>query len=191
MKVSIDIDDVLFPFMDLFLSFINDLEGTNYKIDTARHWDLEKAFNWDAGKFLYYYQCFAHADGFMIPETVEPSTVDVLNSIKMAGHSIILNTARGANFSHLYPGILHDTYYWLNEKNIPHDAIVFTHQKQLIDADIYVDDGVHNFTSLDNKVKVCYDRPWNQHWNGIRINTLNQLLLIVNNTHMKGKKDEI
>ena len=77
-----------------------------------------------------------------------PGATDKMNSLKQAGHYIILNTARHMATCNSNVGLViarqgKTLIDWLAKHNIPYDELWFGKPH----ADVYLDDNAHRFTS--------------------------------------------
>jgi 5'(3')-deoxyribonucleotidase len=56
--------------------------------------------------------------------------------------------------------------------------LLFLKEKYLMKIDLLVDDAVHNLQAAvvnSNTIPICVDQPWNQNWNGHRIQNIEEL----------------
>jgi len=96
--------------------------------------------------------------------------VDVLNRLHRY-HYIHIAT-------HQFSGNEGITLDWLKHIGIPFDAISFTSQKTFLAGHVIVDDKEQTLRDFrehklyDNMSIVCMSRPWNQDWDGDRINNM-------------------
>ena len=77
-----------------------------------------------------------------------PGATEKMNSLKQAGHYIILNTARHMATCNSNVGLViarqgKTLMDWLAKHNIPYDELWFGKPH----ADVYLDDNAHRFTS--------------------------------------------
>jgi 5'-nucleotidase len=74
-----------------------------------------------------------------------------------------------------------DTVTWLDAHNVPYRDICFLGAKPQVEADLYVDDGADNISSLraaGNQV-IAFDRVYNRHLDGLRVERWDQVYDIV------------
>jgi capsule biosynthesis phosphatase len=80
-----------------------------------------------------------------------PNAVEKIQSLKDAGHYIILNTARnmatqGGNLGKIMKNVGKTTLDWLEKHKIPYDEIYFGKPN----AHVYIDDRAYRFTGWEN-----------------------------------------
>jgi 5'(3')-deoxyribonucleotidase len=70
------------------------------------------------------------------------------------------------------------TLEWLEQYEIPYDAITFSRDKHNIGGELIVDDctDVLLTTEAHGIKSICFDRLWNKDWRGTRIRSLTELL---------------
>jgi 5'(3')-deoxyribonucleotidase len=108
-----------------------------------------------------------------------PGACEGMYELVARGHDVIVATAvpKSAAFG------LHGKQVWLR-KNMPFfslDNLVSIHRKDLLRADLILDDGVHNLVPCQeaDMLAVCLDNPWNQDWHGLRVQDWAQFLRLV------------
>jgi 5'(3')-deoxyribonucleotidase len=89
---------------------------------------------------------------------------EMMEAVKMQGHKAYLLTSQVIRTEAF-------TVAWVDQHKIPHDGILFCHEKGLTRFDVLLDDGEHNLEAV-SKVgtrAIAFDQPWNQGWQGERV----------------------
>ena len=153
LTVLVDFDDVLFPLLPKWINALNTKHNLTVSQDDVNAWDLETIF-----PELSVGEIFAplNEEGFWDDLTPIDGSVYYLARIIKDGHFVYIAT---------------DTYYKHYEtktelllEHFPFlacDDIVRTSNKQLLNADVLVDDGLHNLVGGDY-VKLLFDYPHNR-----------------------------
>lgn len=88
----------------------------------------------------------------------EPGALKGLEALRKIGRVIILTYAL-TNMARV-------KLTWLKEHGIDFADIVYARDKRLVQADILIDDAVHNIEPwlATGRPAVLFDRPWNRYW---------------------------
>jgi 5'(3')-deoxyribonucleotidase len=165
MNIGIDIDGVL---RDQVQTFTN-----RYLLDYPEHKDLIKPVtDWDMhlfypiGKEIYKKWFGPWVKDCMEDGIIYEGAVEFVQTLKGQGHKVYLVTSQPR-------GTERYTVAWVDKHKIEHDGILFCSNKRLVACDFLLDDGEHNLQSVDAFVTkpVCYDQPWNQKWDGLRVDS--------------------
>jgi len=89
---------------------------------------------------------------------INPGAADKIRTLKSAGHTIVLQTARhmktcGGDQGKVVAKVGKDTLDWFSEQDIPYDEIYFGKPY----ADVYLDDLAHTFTGWDSITPSDFD----------------------------------
>lgn len=154
--ISVDMDEVL---VNLFDSWLDDY-NTDYHDDLTRDrikgWAVHEYVKPECGEKIYDYLGWP---GFFYNLEPMPGAIESLLDLRSRGHDIILCTATPSSA----PTGFHEKREWI-KKHIPDfdtHSFVSTHRKDLIIADILIDDGIHNLRSFPN-IAVAVEKPWNK-----------------------------
>jgi len=172
MKIGVDVDGVLRDFMGKFIAiYRQDYPSNTTKIEDVNDWNLNKFFTETEDARQYYLD---NASRIFPNAGMYPGCSDFLRQIKELGHNIIIIT-------HQLIGTEKYTQDWLTAYNVPYDSLVFTADKTIVDADIYIDDGLHYIDAYNKAGKraVIFDRPWNQNFAGERAYTYNDFIKLL------------
>ncbi len=143
MKLGIDIDGVLCDFIGPLLKRHNREYGTNHSICEIDHFhkitELGISFGlWD----------FQHVE-------VMPGAKEILEVLNQE-HELYIVTARPTYTAHITHDWLYCHFPFLTEQQL-----IMCHNKQLINVDCMVDDGIHNLEGFP--YVVVYNQPWNKN----------------------------
>lgn len=185
MVLNIDIDGVIFPFDKVIKKFAE--KYLDCKLPAITQWDIWKDWNITEEKF---YEIFSQLSTDTRDTTLE-ETQPVVGAVKYLrmlkdNHTINLVTSRGTEYSNKMGeetmfGIRMKTIEWIFNYSIPHHNLMFVRNKNMVKADYVLDDGVHNFSKKSTAVQVCFDRPWNSGWEGLRVYNWEEFYNLVNN----------
>lgn len=168
LKLALDLDSVIFDFMNPFTDHSERVlkralprELPSWNI--WEHWGITK-FDWE-----WLYKDFI-AEGAFQKLPPMPGAMDAIEELKRQGHSIHVITSRGlrdeprsivkANEDSLY-----SLFRWGNFQ----DSVIFTFDKSIVNADILLDDGVHNLEIFKSGIPICFNQSYNQDWTGERV----------------------
>ena len=152
MRILIDMDEVMINTVSCWVKALNTKFGTNVKFEDITSWDMTKAF-----PTLSRNDIWSVFDAEFWAET-EP-LVGSQNAIKYLideGHDIYVATAAYPD-SILYRFLILKTYFPF----ISVEKVIICHKKQLIDADILIDDAIHNIEGGKYKT-ILFNKPWNK-----------------------------
>lgn len=143
LRIGVDIDDVLFPWFDKAHDACVRAGVTNGI--TPSQWQCWMDYGCTEDQWLEVMRV-ATLDGSLYTGDAYPGAADALRSLRDAGHSIHLVTARGF-FQH-GDLIRKHTVEWLEVADIPHDSLTFSKDKTLVRTDVFVDDSWRNVEQL-------------------------------------------
>lgn len=154
MRVILDSDDVLFPCNEVAVDHLNKAEGTAYTLNDIKKWGilgnkLDKRLSYFKDpSFIRNLQPYWNAQMF-VAELAKMAEIFVATSVDpfCAGERV------NSIIRH-FPEI--------NPENI-----LIGNRKDLLQADVLLDDGVHNLTHSQAKYPVLYRRPWNEDTTGV------------------------
>ncbi|WP_280465802.1 5' nucleotidase, NT5C type [Nocardia brasiliensis] len=179
-RVLIDIDDVLYPFIDqlrqyLFDNLVLPLEAMPEPTcwEFADQWGITAEDLWAIADEAVNFGLFRVGDPL-------PGAAEGLRELRSLGHTIHIATARFGG----QPGVLQrDTVHWLNEHGFPYDSLTFTADKALLRCDYAIDDRVKNYRAMDAAGihAVLMDRPWNQDdmYNNRRVTDIPEFVALI------------
>lgn len=73
------------------------------------------------------------------------------------------------------------TFVWIGKHRVATNQIVVTRQKHLCAGLALLDDFVENLRAFRDtgRLAVCLDQPWNRHWDGPRVKTVDEYYQLV------------
>ena len=170
LRIMLDIDDVLFGLVDNIVHYMRKRGWVpDGEVD---RWDMHECFGMTRDGF-WEVVSDGYVDGLLLQPPYDGVCATLTALRDEGGHTVHLATARGFE-GDLAALVRQDTVRWLTQHEVPHDSLTFTKDKTVIDADVYLDDGVHNVEALQRAGKRAYlrDQPHNRsadHLDGVRV----------------------
>lgn len=156
-KLIVDLDDVLA--LDGYLNMMNAFCNSNYKYEDAKSYYVEELLD---EKTLQAYREFFKNNNVYDYAKVAPNSKEVLMKL-MLEYEIYICSSYYSDIDHIImPELIPKKCEFLkqNYPYIPSKNFIFTNDKSMIEADIKIDDVVHN---LDNgKIKLLYSAYHNK-----------------------------
>lgn len=150
MKIAVDLDDTQSKFLKKWITKYNELYDDNLNFLSIKEWDVSKYVKCSSDAL---YQILGLTNFFKDIEP-EPYALEVLNNLRAAGHEVVTVTAYD-------PRSCIDKSYWLKKYHkFEQKDIIFCNNKHFINADLLLDDGLHNHVNFTGK-RIVYDRPHN------------------------------
>jgi 5'(3')-deoxyribonucleotidase len=152
MKIALDMDSVLNDMQSVWVQWIQQNYDPSFTIEKWTEWDVDKLLP-SAGVKVY---DFLKQPGLLRTLPVERNAVEVTWQLQQDGHELYVVTAGGENS-------WMDRLAWLKEHFdfIPRKHVIFAQDKSVINTDVLVDDGLHNFKGYQGR-GIVFDRPWNR-----------------------------
>lgn len=174
--ILVDMDDTLVNLLQAWVSALNQIHGLNVDPNDIDDWDITQFF-----PSLTRYQVFEplFADEFW--DTVKPKedAVQYLKQLKDDGYKIYICTnTHYKTLKAKMEKVLFKYFDYLSWKDL-----IIVADKQLLDADFLVDDGVHNL--IGGKYKgILMDAPHNRKFNErehgiIRVKTWREIYALI------------
>lgn len=172
MIIALDCDGILSDLMPYWLSFYNREYGDSLTARDCLSWDTHTVVRPECGTRIYNY---LKEPGFFRNVPLIPGSVDGVRRLCEASHDIVVVTDTPAE------GVV-DRLAWLREHFpcIPPKNYAITRRKDLIVADLLVDDAPHNIL-MAKCPAVVFDHPYNQHVPGPRVRDWSQLVEYISN----------
>lgn len=170
MIIAVDCDDVLRDMVPQCCKVYNqkyDIHA-NLKEEDIKSWTMLDYM--PKAKDIYKF-FIDNAAAIFYNSPIKEEYKDLVDKIKEEGHQVAIVT-------HQFKGIEYLTAQWLNNNNINYDSLHFSKNKNIVNADILIDDRLENcqrFSSY-NKRAFCVDAPWNQEWEGIRVHNTDEVI---------------
>lgn len=177
LHLFIDMDEVTADLMNPWLTWVNTTFNLNHKYTDVKGWEIHRFV--ECGKQCY---DFLAEEGVYSALDPIPGAVKALNALQVAGHKITFVTAPPSNHEHAKEEKikwLEKRFKWFNAET----DILFSHDKGhdglIHKADILLDDRAKWLYDFQG-ISIAFDRPWNQHFNGLRIRTWPEFVKKVN-----------
>lgn len=156
LKIGIDLDDTINNLVDVWLEKYNEDYNDNVKIEDIKTWDIGDYTK--AGKDFYKYL----GDGETFKNlSIKDGAANIVEKLCQQ-YKVYIVTAN-ASYN---KGVCDDKVNFIKKfmPFFPIKNIIFINNKSLLDLDVLIDDGLHNFEGFKGK-KIVFDRPWNQVYN--------------------------
>ena len=153
-KILIDLDDVLSHMVEHLLSQYNSEYKDTLDIKDINGWDLSKFVKKECGERINMY--FKRQKFFSNPKPREDAQ-EVIEKLIKLGHEVHIVTSYCAEACFDKHRWIEDNFPFINNRNI-----IFCNNKNMIEGDVLIDDGLHNLKNFKGD-KIVFDKPWNQN----------------------------
>lgn len=171
MQLAIDLDGVVYPFVNTFAEFIHDTTGhPKEDMSEPAAWNFWDQWKLGKEKWLACFEKYGEGGGFLRGQP-EPQSIEAL---KAQGHGIHILTARGCHWSSsnaFRAAVKRDTVLFLATWDVPYDSLLFSHSKEIINADLFLDDCEAHLEDIKKAGKraVAFDQLHNRGFCGERV----------------------
>lgn len=170
LRVLIDVDGVLRDFIGSLTSvYLRQHPGHTVKPVDSR--ELENFY--PIGREIYPFMNQTFAREILVDAPIFAGVVDAMRQWESEFEYVIATAqppeGRGPTLS------------WLGKHDIPTNEIHVCHKKHRLAGVALLDDFVDNLEAFaaTERLAVCLDQPWNQHWKGPRVKTVEAFLRYV------------
>lgn len=173
MKVGIDVDGVL---RDWASSLSN-----NYRLEFPRA-QVDPITKWKTYDITPYFKngmnvrdFFMYAKPYEVYVDAKPysKAAEFVEKLKKRGHDVhIVSYQPTQQLEQL-------TTMWLHKNNITGVTVHYTKDKHKVGLDVMLDDCTDMLAKFNWKssgIPVCMDKPWNQDWKYLRVNSFNKFV---------------
>lgn len=155
-KIAIDLDSTLNTLFSEWSAWFEKNYDPKFTLDKWTHWDIHKLQPHGADIFRY-----LDIEGVFRNSGVQPHSQRVVRRMLREGHEVYVVTS-----CNMHPGrhsVIGEKMYWMAEHFplIPTKNLIICSNKSLIDADVLIDDGLHNLENFNGR-KIVFDGPWNR-----------------------------
>lgn len=161
MIIAFDADDTIENLSFAWVDWLNNKYGTNVKREELTDWDTAKFF-----PELTREQVFEPLSLDEFWDTVKPysDAQEIISRLQEEGDEVyIVTSSNYKSFAAKAEKVI------LNNFSVDWEHVIVTYNKQIIKADVLVDDGVHNLVGGDY-FKILMDAPYNQgNYEGLNI----------------------
>jgi len=153
MRIGVDLDDVINDLVPKWIYFYNRDYNDNLKIEDIKSWDIGDYTK--IGKDFYKYLGNEKLFKFL---SINDGAAEIIEKL-CKKHEVYIVTAN-ASYN---KGVCDDKVNFIKKfmPFFPIKNIIFINNKSLLDLDILIDDGLHNFVNFKG-TRFVFDRPWNQ-----------------------------
>ncbi len=176
-EILLDADDVLLDCNEYALSLLREKTAASYSIDHVTDWGI-LGIPEDARLD------FLNDPAFYRTQPALPGASEFLQELLSLANVTIMTA--------VYPQFMGERIERLSRlfPFFPQQNIIMGQRKEMVHADIMLDDGVHNLLSSDCSLPVLFRRPWNRRTSGIcSVNDYNEFLSLVR--IVQGKKETV
>lgn len=178
--ILVDMDGVLENLGEVWAEIINEKFGTNVSYENLTEWDMQKNFPDVPVEEI---TSILDLPGLWERLTPSPNADYYLQKLLDDGHKIVIVTASHFNSLKIkLENCLFKYYPFLSYKDV-----IICHQKNLIQGDILIDDGIHNFSDTQ-RFKIIFSAPYNKQFiadqlpgtNYFRCNNWEEVYTVIN-----------
>lgn len=164
LRLGIDLDGVVADFSGGWIELYNAEFGADLHRDQITSWGSAPQIT----HFKHMGEFWAWAmrmDGGSLFRhlPVYPDAVEVLESLAMWGHEIVILTSKP-------DWAVHDTFEWIAEHRLPTREVHMLDDKWRVSCDIYLDDAPHHLRAITrqrpDRTTCRFVRPWNSGVDG-------------------------
>jgi 5'(3')-deoxyribonucleotidase len=154
LRILVDVDEVLNNLIEAWVAYLNERHGLRAEAEKITLWDLSCIFPTLTEDEII---SPLAEDSFWNGTAVREHSVETVEQMIMDGHEVYIVTAHFPY--HSIPAKID----WLlaNYPCLTWDNVIVTRRKQLLKADVLIDDGVHNLEGGDY-FKILIDSPYNR-----------------------------
>ena len=173
MRIGIDLDDVINDLVFKWIECYNKDYNDTLSIEDIKSWDI--ADYTKIGKDFYKYL----GDGKLFKSlSINDGAAKIIERLCKDQEVYIVTANASYN-----TGVCDDKVNFVKKfmPFFPIKNIIFINNKSLLDLDVLIDDGLHNFEGFKG-FKIIFDRPWNQDYdieNSFRMNEWSEMTLVL------------
>ena len=156
MRILVDMDDTIELLLNAWLAKVNRIYGRHVEYEDITNWDVSAAYEGLSHEQVY---DVILEDDFWQEVEPMPGAAEVLERLIQEGHEIFIVTVTP------YESLAGKMKYLLFRcfPFLRWDQVIITSRKQLLKADILVDDGIHNLEGGEYR-KILVDAPYNRYY---------------------------
>jgi 5'(3')-deoxyribonucleotidase len=160
LRLGIDLDGVVADFNGGWVSLYNEQFGTDISRNEITGWGAPPKLTHfrHMGEF-WRWAMDINGRTLFRQLGVYPDAVEVLNSLSMWGHEVVILTSKP-------DWAVHDTYAWIAEHQLPTREVHILDEKWRVPCDVYLDDAPHQLRSLSrhrpDRIVGRMARAWNE-----------------------------
>lgn len=156
LRILVDMDDTIENLSEAWVEYLNNEHGTDVKHRDITSWQMSDFFPELTAEQVY---APLYKEEFW--KTLRPlnDSVKVLNRLVKAGHEVYIVTA--SDYRTIKMKMEHVLFKYF--PFLSWDNVVVTNNKQIVQGDVLIDDGVHNLEN-SNCVRFLMDAPHNREY---------------------------
>lgn len=169
MKIALDFDDTLCPFVKYAIEIWNKNNPSKepMSVNEVTSWGIN---NTRTDELLPIYKLSEVFENQIFPE----ESKDFVNMLQDLGHEVFIVTAVDVDKMGIRAKQI------IENLNICEDHIIMGKSKDLLHFDVMIDDAPHHILNSNSEFPILMRQPWNQNLSGLlSINTLNDALEII------------
>ncbi len=169
-RVLIDLDGVIRDFIGSLIKVYNRVHP-NHDVLPVNSRKLEDFF--PIGHKVYDFMEPGYIEEIMEEARAYPGALEALNRWKNDFDLVVVTAQPDISKA--------STYIWIGKNNIPANEVHITFEKSKIDGIALLDDFSDNLEEFaeTGRLAVCLDQPWNQHWKGARVKSVDEFFRMV------------
>ena len=176
LRILVDIDDVLNNLLDRWVALLNKKYNLSANAQDLKVWNVQGIYPTLTVKEVYRPMYENEIWGLLSPR---PTSARYVKKMIDDGHDVIIVTAAVYQTLPAKMDWLFAAFPFLSWENV-----VIARRKQLIKADVLIDDGIHNLEGGEF-FKILMDSPNNRHYdaegNGmVRVHTIKEAYEVIN-----------
>lgn len=154
--ILVDMDDTIENLLDNWIHWLNDKHGTSVKPDEVIDWEIDRFF-----PTLTRYEVFEpiFTEDFWDTVTPKEDAICYVKRLIDDGYKVFICT--NTNYKTLKPKM--DKVLFRHFDYLTWNDVIITGNKQMVNADFLVDDGVHNLVGGNYK-GILMDAPHNWYF---------------------------
>ncbi|MCL2285601.1 MAG: hypothetical protein FWC32_04465 [Firmicutes bacterium] len=176
LRILVDIDDVLNNLLECWVELLNKKYNLNACAQSLKEWNVQAIYPTLTVEEVYRPNYENEIWGMISPR---PTSIEYLKKMIDDGHDVVIITAAVYETLPAKMDWLFSAFPYLSWENV-----IITRRKQLVKADVMIDDGIHNLEGGDF-FKILMDAPNNREYdaaaNGmVRVHTIKEAYEVIN-----------
>jgi hypothetical protein len=176
MRLGIDLDGCLYPWVESLRKEAEVRGFLRSNMPEPTRWEFWEDWGMTYQEFKAVFTSGVNAGHIFAHGKPEQGGLLALGALKADGHTLHIISNRSVGHLSLV-----NTAEWIDAYQVPYDTFTLAADKTIIKTDIAIDDYTVNLNALRDAGTraVCFDRPWNQDWDGERVPTWIQFYRLV------------
>ena len=177
--IGVDVDGVTRNF---HLSLVKTYKKyyPNHEVVPIRKWNGYKLHPYfPIGEGIHSFYCEEHPEEIYLNALRYSGALKFMKELNKSFNIIIVTNQPNAHLDYL-------TEQWLKLSLMPYDEFFPTSDKTKFKGEYILEDASHHLEAIlakGNAIPVCFSRPWNQNWEGLRVNNYQKFLDLIRNNH--------